>query len=459
MALERSLIDKYGVDTAGPYYTSYPTLGEWSDSFTEQDFARGLEKFIAEEEDNSFAFYVHYPYCVKLCHFCACNSYVTNRKERKTEALDALIAEMDFLDQFFRSRSFTPSVREIHLGGGSPSYLNMDDFDRLIKRIRATVDLSQVSDFALEVDPRTADPSTMHRYADQGINRISFGIQDFDPRVQEAINRVQPQELVESLLTPEIRKRFRSVNFDILYGLPFQTRESFQRTIEIVKRFAPDRVTLLRYAHLPHVKKHMKLINEAEIVDNEEKTHMFLAAVEQLLGGGYEYIGIDNFAKPHDTLAQAFKHKHVWRNFIGFTPGRVHNMIGVGPSATSVFGDHYSQNVYDLFAYYHAGVGKRFPIERGHVMSQDDIIRREAIFRILCDLSLDWNELGEKFQINPERYFEEEKSVLPRFVEDGLLTSSKDVIQVTPKGRFFIRHIAKVFDVYLRNKAYQIHGT
>ncbi len=459
MALERSLIDKYGVDTVSPYYTSYPTLGEWSEAFTEHEFVRGLEKFIAGEEDNSFAFYVHYPYCAKLCYFCACNSYVTPRKERKTEAVDALLSEIDHLDRFFQSHAFTPSVREIHLGGGSPSYLDLDDFDRLIRRIRATADLSQVSDFALEIDPRIVEPSAMHHYADLGIDRISFGIQDFDPRVQAAINRVQPPELVESLLAPGIRTRFRSVNFDILYGLPLQTRESFRETIEIVKRFAPDRVTLLRYAHLPHVKKRMRLINEEEMAGNEEKTLMFLDAVERLLDGGYEYIGIDNFAKPHDALAQAFKHKRVWRNFIGFTPGRVRNMIGVGPSATSVFGDCYAQNVYDLFAYYQAGVGTRFPIERGHLMSQDDLIRREAIFRILCDLRLDWNWLGERFQIDPERYFEEEKRALPVFVEDGLLAASDEAIQVTPKGRFFIRHIAKVFDVYLRNKAYYIHGT
>lgn len=459
MALERALIDKYGVDISGPYYTSYPTLGEWAESFTEQDFTRGLEAFMSQATDQSFALYVHYPYCVKLCYFCMCNSYITNRKEKQSEALDALLAEMDFLGRFFDRHGFTPTVREIHLGGGSPSFLELDDFDRLIDRIRALVDVRRVRDFALEIDPRTANPDTMRHYADCGIDRISFGIQDFDPRVQQAINRVQSPELVDSLLTSEIRRRFRSVNFDLLYGMPLQTRASFRKTIETVKRFSPDRITLIRYAHIPHVKKHMRLLNEADIVGNEEKTLMFMESVESLLDAGYEYLGIESFAKPHDSMAQALREKRVWRNFSGFTPGNVHNMIGVGASATSAIGNCYSQNVYDLFAYHQSGVGQRFPIERGLILSDDDVIRREVIFRILCDRSLDWRRVGETYGVNPERYFEEERVELEGCVDDGLITSSRDSLTVTEKGRFFIRHIAKIFDAYVRREAYNIHGT
>ncbi len=459
MALERTLIDKYGVDVTGPYYTSYPTLGEWSESFTEQDFIRGLETFMSQATDRSFALYVHYPYCVKLCHFCMCNSYITNRQEKQREALDAILAEIDFLGRFFDRHGCTPMVREVHLGGGSPSFLEMDDFDRLIDRIRALVDVRQVCDFALEIDPRTAHPSTMRHYADRGIDRISFGIQDFDPRVQEAINRVQPPELVETLLTPEIRSRFRSVNFDLLYGMPLQTRASFRKTIDTVKRFSPDRITLIRYAHIPHVKKHMQLLNEADIVGNEEKTLMFMDSVESLLDAGYEYLGIESFAKPHDAMAQALREKRVWRNFSGFTPGHVHNMIGVGASATSAVGNTYAQNVYDLFAYHQAGVGRRFPIERGLILTDDDVIRRDVIFRILCDRSLDWREVGETHGIDPERYFEEERADVEKFVDDGLIAISGDALTVTEQGRFFIRHIAKVFDAHVRRKTYHIHGT
>ncbi len=461
MALERTLIEKYGVDTKGPYYTSYPTLGEWSEKFTEKDFAEGLSRFIDQKKENEFSLYVHYPFCVELCHFCICNAHVTHNEERKRDALDKIISELDLFERFFGQKGSIPKIKEVHLGGGSPSLLEERDFEKLAGRIKSIAPLSELEDFALEIDPRTASPEKMAFYADQGIDRISFGIQDFNPQVQSAVNRVQSLELVESLIVPQIRRRFKSLNFDVLYGLPLQTLESFRETIETVTRIAPERITLLRYAHIPERVPHMRLINEADIVGNDEKTEMFVETVRALLNAGYEHVGIDNFAKSHNDLAKAFREKKVGRNFVGFTPGRVHNnMIGIGPSATSVFGDVYSQNVYHPTDYSKSGVGERFPIERGHIMSRDDIIRRDIIFGILCHRSINWSQIGREYSIDPEVYFAEESGDLQRLQDDGLITRTSESLEVTPSGRFFIRHIAKPFDKYLRQKQeYKIHGT
>jgi oxygen-independent coproporphyrinogen III oxidase len=461
MALERGLIDKYGADTKGPYYTSYPTLGEWSEEFSDKEFMDGLKKFISKGEEDEFSLYVHYPFCVELCHFCICNAHVTNNEDRKKDALEKIISELDFFKRFFDKNNYSPKIKEIHLGGGSPSFLNPQDFERAISKIKSVANIKDLEDFALEIDPRTATPEKMHFYAGQGIDRISFGIQDFNPDVQKAVNRVQPLELVESLISPGIRKKFKSLNFDILYGLPMQTLKSFSETIETVKRISPERITLLRYAHIPERVGHMRLINKEDIVGNEEKTEMFIETVETLLNNGYEHVGIDNFAKSNDDLAKAFREKKVGRNFVGFTPGRVHNnMIGVGPSATSVFGDIYSQNVYHPTAYSKSGVGEKFPIDKGHIMNQDDIIRRDMIFQILCNRSIDWNQVINKYNIDPTSYFQDEMNDLQKLQEDGLVTLTSKSLEVTPPGRFFIRHIAKPFDKYLRQKQeYKIHGT
>ncbi len=459
MAINTSLIDRYGADTKGPYYTSYPTLGEWSENFSDQDFKNSLDKFISQK-DNSFSLYIHYPYCVKLCHFCICNAYATGKKENQQKALDYLIREMGSLNNFFQQHDSIPNIKEIHFGGGSPSFLDIEDFEKLVDKIELTVKLGDIDEVALEIDPRTATLEKMHYYANRGIDRISFGIQDFDPVVQNAINRVQPFDYVEKFLSEDIRKKYKSLNFDLLYGLPFQTRESFRKTMDLTCKISPERVTLLRYAHVPDIKKNMRLIDDAKIVDNTEKTIMFIESTEKLLAEGYEYIGIDNFAKPTDALAIAFKNKTVGRNFIGFTPGRVNNMIGIGPSATSVFGEAYAQNVYNLIDYYKTDVDKHFPIERGHKMSRDDFIRRDAIFRILCDLSINWDEFDNHHGINSREYFNEEIKELNSFIYSGILESENGSINITKDGRYFLRHVAGVFDSYVKNKPeYIIHGT
>lgn len=458
MSLEKTLIEKYGADRDGPYYTSYPVLGEWSPNFTEKDFEQGLERFL-QQEDNTFSLYVHYPFCVELCNFCICNAYETKNPAAIQRALDVVCKDLEFLGSFFEKSGAKPQVREIHLGGGSPSYLDEKGFNMLIDSINSFCDTNKVEDFALEIDPRTVNQEKMKYYKTKGIDRISFGIQDFNPEVQKYVNRVQSTELVASLIIPEIRSLYKSLNFDLMYGLPLQTVESFRETIETTIDLSPDRITLLRYAHIPERKKNMRLIDASKIVDNEEKTDMFIESIETLTNAGYVHIGIDNFAKPTDDLGKAFLNRKVYRNFVGFTPGRVVNMLGVGASTTHVFGDCYAQTIYNLGRYQNAGIGNQFAIESGHRMSRDDLIRRDAIFKIMCDLGLNLNALNDRYDINGKQYFREELESLETLADEGIIEMSNGSFQITSQGRFFIRHVCKVFDKYLRNKQYKIHGT
>ncbi|OGH59282.1 MAG: oxygen-independent coproporphyrinogen III oxidase [Candidatus Lindowbacteria bacterium RIFCSPLOWO2_12_FULL_62_27] len=461
MNLNPALIEKYSV--IGPYYSSYPPLGEWKEDFRTADFEQALGRFCAEDtpaEPNTYAFYAHYPYCIQLCYFCLCNMRVTQDKAVKERALRALAREIDYFRRFIDAQPRQPVCKEIHLGGGTPSFMDNEDFDGFIAAIKSLVDTSTVEEFAMEIDPRTVTPESITHFATKGINRISFGIQDFNPRVQEAVNRVQPLDHVRALLSPEIRNIYKSVNFDILYGLPLQTRQTFRETIGIVKELMPERITLIRYAHVPGIKKHMKLLNEADILSEKEKVCMFIETVESLLDAGYEHVGIDNFAKPTDSLGKAFRNKTVWRNFSGFTPGRVKNMIGVGPSATSIFSGIYSQNIYDIGAYHQTVERGQFPpLERGYRLRRDDLIRREVILRIACDNDLDFDQIGEKFGIEFHTYFKDELQSLDEFVNDGLVERNGRSLTVTPLGRFFVRHVCKVFDGFLKSKTYQIHGT
>jgi len=261
------------------------------------------------------------------------------------------------------------------------------------------------------------------------------------------------------LLSPEIRKYFRSINFDLLYGLPLQSRESFKRTIEITKKLSPDRITLLKYAHVPDIRKHQRIIKESDMPDYYEKNMIFIETVYNLIGYGYEYIGIDHFAKPSDDLAQAMQDRTLWRNFNGFTPERTHHIIGLGPTSSGSLINCYARNLDSLAEYYKCIDNQAFPIGRGYKLSKDDLIRRDIINEILCYQSLDFLGIERKYSIDFSKYFRQEIESLKILIEDGMLDFSRDMITVTPLGRIFIRHICKVFDLYLqKGKVYKITG-
>ncbi len=455
--ITRDLIKRY--DVSCPYYTSYPTLSEWSGNFTSRDFIAGLNTLCTEGRKVPILLYIHFPFCKKRCYFCICNSIITHDRAKIKHFLSYLFREIDLLNAFFGKHSYAPNIKRIHLGGGSPSFMDIEEFGLLIEKLKTMIDFNNLDEFVTEVDSNTITRGKLMYYQGKGVDRISFGIQDFEPEVQKAVNRVHTPELIEDLLSPEIRGGFKSVNFDLLYGLPLQSRESFKSTIEIVKNLSPDRITLLKYAHVPDRRKHQKLIKESDLPDNFEKTRIFAEAVYNLIDYGYEYIGIDHFAKPTDSLVAGVRDRTLWRNFNGFADGGMHYIIGLGPTSTHGFINYYAQNIYSLAEYYKCIDNREFPILRGYKLSMDDLIRRDVINEILCYHSLDFSEIGRKYRIDFNEYFRQEIETLKALIEDGMLEFSSDMITVTPLGRLFIRHICKVFDRYLQGgKAYKITG-
>ncbi len=452
------LLDQFG--QSGPYYTSYPTHGNWSNELNHADYVESLKGYFSNNSSAPIHLYVHVPFCAKLCFYCICNILVTNNRERMQHFVDYLCREIDLLSAMFAEISIRPNIKEIHLGGGTPSHLEDSQFEQVVNKLAGLADLKKLDEFAMEIDPRTTSKENLKFFHSLGINRISFGVQDFDPDVQEVINRVQPFEMVEELLSPDIRESFDGLNFDLLYGLPRQTRKTLEKTVGLVKKLAPERITLLKYAHAPELRKHMALIDSKMLPAAEELPLMFHDAVQSLTTDGYTWVGIDHFAKPSDDLAQAAKEKRGWRNFGGFTTGKTRDLIGIGPTATSIVGDAYFQNAYEIKDYYKAIDEGQFVIQHGYKMDSDDVLRRDVIFRIICDSSLDYKQIESKFDISFKEYFSQELAALTRFEQDGILDFDGESFSLTPTGRFFGRHVAKVFDRFLQKAGgvYTISG-
>jgi oxygen-independent coproporphyrinogen III oxidase len=445
---------------SGPYYTSYPTLGLWSNEYDNSTYVQSLEELFREHGDDvPLALYVHVPFCAKLCWYCICNIKISNNRDRIQEFTDYLTREVRALAACFKTLGVKPNFEDIHLGGGTPSHLDNEQFAQLMDSLGEFIDLDSLEELAMEIDPRTTSQENLHYFADKGVTRISFGVQDFDAGVQEAINRVQPVEMVTELLSPDVRDRFTGVNFDLLYGLPRQTRETFRNTVELVKQIGPERITLLKYAHVPDVRKHMKLIKEDDLPPVEDLPLMFTETVEAFLGAGYEWIGIDNFAKKGDKLANAVKSKTLGRDFNGWNTGRSRHLLGLGPTTTSAFGRYYYQSVYSNKEYYEALDGDMFPILRGFQLTDDDLIRRDVMFSILCKQEIVFAELDQKHRIDFTVYFADElEHIINRFTDEGLVEVTGDKITISAWGRFFSRNICRVFDKYWKDKDYKITG-
>ena len=400
----------------GHYYTSYPSLNHWTEDFQHEQYKEALAKF-----HKPLHLYLHIPFCAKLCYYCICNIVVSNDRAKIQFFLDHLLKEIDLL------KTLNPNIRDLHFGGGTPSHLDQKQFSQLCDKLASLCDLQSLDEVAMEIDPRTVTQDDLRHYASCGVTRISFGVQDFDPKVQEAINRVQPAEMIEALLTPEIRSLFRGVNFDLLYGLPHQTHETVRETIKKVIKFRPERITLLKYCHAPEVRKHMKLINVTDLPTPNDLPLMFVDITQSLMDAGYLWIGLDHFCLPTDSLASK-----TGRTFNGFTSGST-EMIGLGPTSTGVFGDVYCQAHYDLNEYYDSVINGRFPILRGYRMSDDDLARRGVIFSLLCRQQADITG------------FHREINVLKNMQD--LCALDGNILKVTTHGRVLLRNICKVFDV------------
>lgn len=433
-------------DVSGPRYTSYPTADRFDNGFKQERLLPYLHERANSESNPPLSVYFHLPFCRSLCYFCACNKIITQDYGRSAEYVRYVCKEMELLaPELGRDRR---SV-QLHLGGGTPTFMSNDELAALMDATRRHFEFTPDAELGVEIDPRTVNEDTLSILAGLGFNRCSFGVQDFDPEVQAAVNRIQPVEMVERAVKASRDTGYQSVNADLIYGLPKQTLESFERTIDEVIRISPDRIALYNYAHLPARFKAQRMVKPEDLPSAETRLQIFLVSTRRLLDAGYVYIGLDHFAKPQDELNLARHDKSLHRNFQGYTTRAECDLVGFGVSAIGKVGRSYSGNVRTVNAYYEALDQGRLPVERGIDLSTDDVLRREIIMILMCSMPLSFAEINDKYGIEFERYFASELERLRPYEEVGLMETRDGVITVTPKGRLFVRALGMVFDKYL----------
>jgi len=440
------LVEKYE-NIKGSFYTFYPHTGIWNESVTEKDYKSELISLIENRPDTGIAVYLHFPHCPKQCTFCQCYTVISRDYDKAEKMVDYITKEIDLMAAFFNEHSFKPNIREVHFGGGSPSHLREKDVKKVLAKLNQFLNIDDLDELCIEVDPRfEVDQNRMKFYADSGFTRISFGIQDFDETVQNAVNRVHSFEQVQDLILPEIRNRFKSFSIDLIYGLPHQTIESFQKTIDLVKKLSPDRIALCVLGYRPDVFKFQKTISPDSLPDLKAREQISRDAWRELINAGYERIGIDHFAKPTDDLSIAKKNGTLFRNAMGYTPGRYTEMMGFGPSAMGAIGDLYIQNIYGVEDYYEEINKNKFSVFRGHKADKDCLIRRDILFNIIHYSQLEYETIEKKHSINFVEYFKNELDSLTELEKDGLLTFTEAGFNLTSIGSRFQRQICLKFD-------------
>ncbi|MFO1270114.1 MAG: oxygen-independent coproporphyrinogen III oxidase [Rubrivivax sp.] len=438
------------LDVPGPRYTSYPTADRFVEAFGPAEYAQALRQRAEGAVVGGrppLSIYVHVPFCESLCYYCACNKIITKHHERSREYLEALNAEIDLHVQTLGSRE---SVSQLHFGGGSPTFLTDEELAELMGSLGRAFKIAPGAEISIEVDPRTASPERLERIAALGFNRISFGVQDFDPAVQQAVHRIQSFEMVRDLILRARALGFESINADLIYGLPKQTPESFARTIAQVAELRPDRIALYSYAHLPERFKPQRRIDRADLPRPEYRIRMLGDAIAGFIGHGYTYIGMDHFALPGDSLAAAKRQGRLHRNFQGYSTQPDADLIGLGVSSIGRMGATYSQNAKTLDEYYDAVRNGRFPIVRGLALNRDDLVRRAVIMALMCQGRVEFESIELAHLIDMKQYFAAELEALKPLAEGGLVEVGDDHIQVTANGWFFVRGVALNFDRYLR---------
>jgi oxygen-independent coproporphyrinogen-3 oxidase len=440
----RDLLVRY--DKPGPRYTSYPTAPEWRDGFNDNDYRRALAN-AATRPNEALSVYVHIPFCHERCVYCGCNVVVTEKEGIGDTYLTYLDREMRMAAEALSGRK---SVMQLHWGGGTPTYLDVDQIERLFHIITKHFELGHGAEIALEIDPRVTTREQIFKLRELGFNRVSMGVQDLNPEVQRAITRYQTEEETRQVYAWCREAGFAGINFDLVYGLPFQRPESWENTIQSIVEMRPDRLAVYSYAHVPWIRPHQKWIPTEAIPIGPEKYELFAQARRMLTAGGYRAIGMDHFALPDDELALALDERRLHRNFMGYSVIPAAEMISFGTSAIGEIGGGYAQNHVKLSKYYEAIEHDQLPTARGFFLSQDDIIRRWVIRRLMCDFYLDTHELETKFEVRYEGYFASEEAGLAEFYEQGFLERDEANLRVLPLGRVFIRNVAMVFDAYLK---------
>lgn len=429
-----------------PRYTSYPTADKFSDRFGHDNASMALAA-RAIGGSGPLSLYVHIPFCTSLCYYCACNKVVTQRYNKAPGYVDTLLAELDLVDSALAGDR---RVSQVHLGGGSPTFLKPEEMSRLMTGLRARLDFIPDAECSIEVDPRFVGEARLAALAESGFNRMSLGVQDFDPAVQEAINRVQPEKRVQRVLQTARMLGFRSTNFDLIYGLPKQSPQSFRKTIASVVAMRPDRVALYNYAHIPQQFKAQRLLDDATLPSELSKARIFDIAFEHLVEAGYVYIGMDHFALPEDKLAKALEKGCLHRNFQGYTTRPECDLIGLGASAISRVGMIYSQNHRDIKQYEQSIARGVLPTLRGKRLNHDDLVRRSVIMAIMCHGYVDKPAVEDAHMLVFDEYFASELRALIPLCEKGLVTLTREGIEVTQQGRLrALQVIGSVFDRYL----------
>ena len=440
------LLRKYSV--AGPRYTSYPSAPVFSENFRSEDYVAEIVDTNPPGREAPISVYVHLPYCDTLCYFCGCTMKVTHDMSQITAYNQYLKKEIARIAPLI---SPSRKVAQLHWGGGTPSYLTAEDIRDLGDFLRSMFTYAADIEAGVEIDPRGLTKDRMEAFRESGFNRVSMGVQDFNPDVQRAVNRIQSEEITRDAVEWSRGLGFQSINIDLIYGLPYQTVDQFAGTVDRVIALSPDRLAVFNYAHVPWLKPHQKVLDDMSLPSPEEKLEIFGMTLEKLTGAGYVNVGMDHFARPDDELAVARRNGTLYRNFQGYSTKSGCDLYAFGMSAISFLGDVYHQNLKSVGDYFGRLDEGKLPTHAGYRMTRDDVIRREVIMKIMCDNEVMKAGVEEKFGISFDAHFTDELAKLEQFTADGLLELKQDRIVISPTGRLIVRNIAMCFDPYLES--------
>ena len=445
LVFNNDLIKKY--DKSGPRYTSYPTAIQFTETFDEASYLEQVK--LSNERNTPLSLYFHIPFCDTICFYCGCNKIVTKNRNHAQPYLDAVYKELEMQGKLFKP---TRTVNQLHWGGGTPTFISHEQMTELMQQTRKHFTLldDDSGEYSIELDPREVNAASIDLLRKLGFNRISLGVQDFNPMVQQAVNRIQSYKETRDVIVAARKNNFHSISLDLIYGLPLQTVESFNETVDRVLELEPDRLSVFNYAHLPEMFKTQRQIRSEDLPSAEEKLTILQSVTDKLIDAGYEFIGMDHFAKPSDELAIAQKERKLYRNFQGYSTNSDCDLVALGITSIGKVADSYSQNIKTIKEYTDSIEGGHLPVYRGIALSEDDILRREVITQLICHFELKFKDIEKEFSINFVDYFADELKQVKEMEADGLLVLSDNEINVLPEGKLLIRNICMVFDIYLK---------
>ena len=441
------LVKKY--DRPGPRYTSYPTAPQFNENFSARNYIEEIQKTNQGDSLPDLSLYFHLPFCDTLCYFCGCNMIISRNRDRIKKYVDYVKKEVQLIKPYLNKNR---KVSQLHWGGGTPTHLMPDEIRELSSFIHNEFEFTNDAENGCEIDPRELTKEHLIALRETGFNRVSMGVQDFNEKVQKAVNRIQPESITRQVVEWVRELNFHSINLDLIYGLPFQTVKDFESSVEKIIDISPDRIALFNYAHVPWMKKHMALIKSEDLPSPEEKLQILKMSVAKLTDAGYIFIGMDHFAKPDNELSIAMKEKKLYRNFQGYSTNAGADLYAFGITSIGQFGRIYAQNIKNEKEYFAAIDSAKAPVAKGYYMSDDDVLRKYVIMKIMCDFELDFADVEHKFGIDFNDYFKWGIKNLQEMVDDGLITLTNNKITVSEMGRLLIRNVAINFDGFIERQ-------